>query len=48
MANKENLSEWRGKPLVDRDGEKLAKLEDVYVDTDTDTTSSCSAPSRKG
>jgi uncharacterized protein YrrD len=32
----QNLSEWRGKDLVDRDGEKIGKLEDVYVDTDTD------------
>jgi hypothetical protein len=30
------MSDWRGKPLVDRDGEKLGKLEDVYVDTDSD------------
>ena len=36
MAGTENLSEWRGKPLVDRDGEKLGKLEEVYVDTDSD------------
>jgi len=32
----QNLTEWRGKDLVDRDGEKIGKLEDVYVDTDTD------------
>jgi uncharacterized protein YrrD len=32
----QNLAEWRGKDLVDRDGEKIGKLEDVYVDTDTD------------
>ena len=32
----QNLSEWRGKELVDREGEKIGKLEDVYVDTDTD------------
>ena len=36
MASTQNMSEWRGKPLVDRDGEKLGKLEDVYVETDTD------------
>ena len=36
MADVENLSEWRGKELIDRDGEKIGKMQDVYVDTDTD------------
>jgi uncharacterized protein YrrD len=36
MAEVENLAEWRGKDLIDRDGNKLGKLEDVYVDTQTD------------
>ncbi len=36
MTSTQNMSEWKGKPLVDRDGEKLGKLEDVYVDTDSD------------
>lgn len=36
MAEAENLTEWRGKQLLDRDGEKIGKLEDVYVDTETD------------
>ncbi len=36
MAQVENLSDWRGKALVDRDGNKLGKLEDVYIDTQTD------------
>lgn len=31
-----NVAEWRGKTLLDRDGEKLGKLEDVYVDVETD------------
>ena len=31
-----NLAEWRGKSLVDRDGDKIGKLEDVYVDVETD------------
>ena len=31
-----NLAEWRGKYLVDRDGDKIGKLEDVYVDVETD------------
>jgi PRC-barrel domain len=32
----ENIAEWRGKALVDRDGDKIGKLEDVYVDVETD------------
>ncbi len=36
MADIENITEWRGKELLDRDGEKIGKLQDVYVDTDTD------------
>jgi sporulation protein YlmC with PRC-barrel domain len=31
------LSDWRGKDVLDRDGEKIGKLEEVYVDTETDT-----------
>ena len=31
-----NVTEWRGKTLVDRNGEKIGKLEDVYVDVETD------------
>ena len=27
---------WHGKMLVDRDGEKIGKLQDVYVDIETD------------
>lgn len=29
-------AQWHGKMLVDRDGEKIGKLEDVYVDVETD------------
>ena len=36
MTSTQDMSEWRGKALIDRDGEKLGKLEDVYVDTDSD------------
>jgi uncharacterized protein YrrD len=36
MVTHENIAEWRGKDLVDRDGDKIGKLEDVYVDVDTD------------
>lgn len=36
MAEHQNITEWRGKQLVDRDGDKIGKLEDVYVDVETD------------
>jgi sporulation protein YlmC with PRC-barrel domain len=32
----QDVAQWRGKLLVDRDGEKIGKLEDVYVDVETD------------
>jgi hypothetical protein len=31
-----SVTDWRGKLLVDRNGEKIGKLVDVYVDTETD------------
>jgi hypothetical protein len=31
-----NVAEWLGKMLVDENGEKIGKLQDVYVDVDTD------------
>ena len=31
-----NVAEWHAKMLVDRDGEKVGKLQDVYVDVETD------------
>jgi sporulation protein YlmC with PRC-barrel domain len=31
-----NVAEWHGKTIVDADGEKIGKLEDVYVDVETD------------
>lgn len=31
-----NVADWHGKSLVDLDGEKIGKLEDVYVDIETD------------
>jgi hypothetical protein len=31
-----NVAEWHGKMLVDRDGEKIGKLQDVYVDVEND------------
>ena len=29
-------SQWLGKTLIDRDGERIGKLQDVYVDVETD------------
>jgi sporulation protein YlmC with PRC-barrel domain len=31
-----NVAEWHGKTIVDLDGEKIGKLEDVYVDVEND------------
>jgi len=31
-----NVSEWHGKMLLDRNGEKIGKLQDVYVDVEND------------
>jgi len=31
-----NVAEWHGKMLVDRNGEHIGKLQDVYVDVETD------------
>jgi uncharacterized protein YrrD len=36
VTKHQNIAEWHGKDLVDRDGEKIGKLEDVYVDVETD------------
>ena len=36
MALHENISEWHGKDILDADEEKIGKLEDVYVDVETD------------
>jgi len=30
------VAEWHGRVLIDRDGDKIGKLEDVYVDVETD------------
>jgi hypothetical protein len=32
----ESLAEWRGADVVDKDGDKLGKLDDVYYDAETD------------
>ncbi len=31
-----NVAEWAGKMLVDHEGERIGKLQDVYVDVETD------------
>lgn len=31
-----NVADWHGKMLVDCDGEKIGKLQDVYVDVEND------------
>ncbi len=31
-----NVTEWHGKMLIDCNGEKIGKLQDVYVDVETD------------
>src|SRR3984957_16376383 len=31
-----NVAEWRGKTLVDRDGERVGKLQEVYVGVEND------------
>ena len=35
-AVRQNFAEWRGTDLVDCDGHRIGKLEDVYVDVETD------------
>src|SRR4051794_40725012 len=35
-AQSQNLSEWHGKPVLDAYGDKIGKLQDVYVDVETD------------
>jgi len=32
----QDLSEWRGRDLIDRNGQRIGKLEDLYFDIDTD------------
>jgi uncharacterized protein YrrD len=31
-----NIADWHGKDLIDSSGQKIGKLEDVYVDVETD------------
>jgi hypothetical protein len=32
----QNIAEWQGKDLIDSTGDKIGKLQDVYVDVETD------------
>jgi len=32
----EDIKQWRGEDVVDRAGDKLGKLDDIYYDTETD------------
>jgi hypothetical protein len=36
IATHQNIAQWYGTTLVDLDGEKIGKLEEVYVDVETD------------
>jgi uncharacterized protein YrrD len=45
LAYHQDIGEWHGKTLVDRDGERIGKLEDVYVDVETNEP--CSVASRR-
>ena len=31
----QNVTEWRGQELLDNDGEKIGKIEEIYLDTET-------------
>src|ERR1700740_1809619 len=35
MAEHQDIGEWHGRELVKRDGQRIAKREDVYVDAET-------------
>src|SRR3954452_6170362 len=35
MATQQDVRAWRGLNLVDRDGDKIGKIEDVYLDRQT-------------
>src|SRR5690242_9799305 len=39
MIAVENIADWRGQEVVDPNGEKLGKLEEVYYDGETDEPS---------
>jgi uncharacterized protein (TIGR02271 family) len=35
MSRSTDVREWRGRTVVDRDGEKIGKLDEIYVDRET-------------
>jgi hypothetical protein len=35
MSKVPEVYEWRGRTVVDRDGEKIHKLDEIYLDRDT-------------
>jgi uncharacterized protein (TIGR02271 family) len=36
MSSSPDVLDWRGRTVVDRDGEKIGKLDEIYVDRQTD------------
>ena len=36
MASLENVLDWRGREMVDPDGDKIGRIEEIYVDQQTD------------
>lgn len=36
MSQSQDKLEWRGQELYDRDGDKIGKIEEIYLDADTD------------
>ena len=36
-----NVADWQGKMLVDSNGEKIGKLQDIYLDVETDVPPIC-------
>ena len=36
MSTFEDVREWRGRTVIDRDGDKIGKLEEIYLDRETE------------
>jgi sporulation protein YlmC with PRC-barrel domain len=36
MPTKEAVLDWRGQTMVDSDGGKIGKIDEIYLDSDTD------------
>src|SRR5215217_1242120 len=41
----EDIKDWRGQDVVDSEGDKLGKLEEVYYDTESDVPAFCAVKS---